>query len=206
MATYAKARERRRSALLTAGRLVMAEKGVEATSIADIASRAGVSPGTFYNYFPDVSALLDVIVDEMLAELDADLRAIGRLERSHPERFVLGIAKLLDKADDDPVWAWCMVRFEPTVAKLREALTERVSANIEAGIDAGVYRPAARGRVVADLLIGTVTMSTLSRLDGRTHRSDNGAVAELLLRALGTAPRTARAAVRRALGESIAVG
>jgi len=50
------ARERRRQeteqALLTSGRELFAKQGFEATSVSDIAARAGVSLRTFYRYFP----------------------------------------------------------------------------------------------------------------------------------------------------------
>ena len=50
------ARDRRRQeteqALLDAGRRLFADQGFEATSVADIAARAGVSLRTFYRYFP----------------------------------------------------------------------------------------------------------------------------------------------------------
>lgn len=56
-----KKKARTRRALLDAALDVLAEHG-EGFSIADIATRAGVAHGTFYNYFADRDALIDAVV------------------------------------------------------------------------------------------------------------------------------------------------
>lgn len=53
-----RAREAASEALLEAAEEVAAQRGLEATSIAAIAERAGVAVGTIYNYFPDRDALI----------------------------------------------------------------------------------------------------------------------------------------------------
>ncbi|MET0735684.1 MAG: TetR family transcriptional regulator [Microbacterium sp.] len=51
------------------------EKGFEATSIVDIAQRAGVSRSSFFNYFASKSDILWSGLDERIAQLEARLRA-----------------------------------------------------------------------------------------------------------------------------------
>jgi AcrR family transcriptional regulator len=168
----------------------MADSGIEGTTIAGVAARAGVSPGTFYNYFPDMPALVDALVDELLAYLDRELTEIAGLGLEPLERFAVGIDRVLRLPEQDPAWAWCLIRFEPTVARLREALCERV-----ARVPAAARRSSARRDVVvADILIGTMMTSMLSRLEGRADSTHNHLVAEALLRALGIPPEEARAA------------
>src|SRR5918994_3374903 len=53
------------------------EQGFEATSIADITSRAGVSRSSFFNYFASKSDILWAGLDERLDALDARLAADG---------------------------------------------------------------------------------------------------------------------------------
>jgi len=202
MSTYERARARTRTQLVAAGKQVMSDRGVEGTTIAEVAAHANVSPGTFYNYFADVPALLDAVVDDVLAGFDtvlAEMATAAGPRASMPERFARGVDALLRQAEADPVWAWCMVRFEATVAKMRDALYDRVAANIRAGIRSGDYATRVDSHVVADLLVGTLAMSTLSRLEGRTDASHNAAVAELLLRALGLTPKRAERVVAQAL-------
>ncbi len=51
-------RDVRLASLLDSAASLFVEKGVTATSIEDIAERAGVAKGTFYHYFHDRAAML----------------------------------------------------------------------------------------------------------------------------------------------------
>lgn len=54
-------RDQRLAALLDAAADLFVEKGVTATSISDIAERAGVAKSTFYHYFQDRTAMLEAL-------------------------------------------------------------------------------------------------------------------------------------------------
>jgi AcrR family transcriptional regulator len=54
-------RDQRLAGLLDAAAALFVEKGVAATSIEDIAERAGVAKGTFYHYFHDRTAMLEAL-------------------------------------------------------------------------------------------------------------------------------------------------
>jgi len=66
-----------RAALLRVARELFARQGVAATTMDDIARRAGVSRATAFNYFPSKHLLLEVLVHEMEARflrvIDAQL-------------------------------------------------------------------------------------------------------------------------------------
>lgn len=54
-------RDQRLAALLDAAAALFVEKGVTATSVEDIAERAGVAKSTFYHYFQDRAAMLEAL-------------------------------------------------------------------------------------------------------------------------------------------------
>lgn len=54
-------RDQRLAALLDAAAALVVEKGIAATSIEDIAGRAGIAKGTFYHYFQDRAAMLEAL-------------------------------------------------------------------------------------------------------------------------------------------------
>jgi AcrR family transcriptional regulator len=54
-------RDQRLAGLLDAAAALFVEKGIAATSIEDIAERAGVAKGTFYHYFPDRATMLETL-------------------------------------------------------------------------------------------------------------------------------------------------
>lgn len=58
-------RERTRLALIEAAIGVLAEKGLESTSIDDLMRAAGMARGTFYNYFPTREALACVVSEHI---------------------------------------------------------------------------------------------------------------------------------------------
>jgi AcrR family transcriptional regulator len=62
---------RKRDALLEAALALFAERGYEATSIEDIAHRAGVAVGGFYQHFASKRQLLLVLMNRLLDEADA---------------------------------------------------------------------------------------------------------------------------------------
>ncbi|QRO00848.1 TetR/AcrR family transcriptional regulator [Archangium violaceum] len=70
-------KEEARVAILEAAEQVIAEQGLSATRMEDIATRVGVSVGSLYNYFEDrqrlLQALLDAQVQQLMAVLDAEL-------------------------------------------------------------------------------------------------------------------------------------
>lgn len=59
----------RREQLLCAGRVLFAEKGFEATSIAQIAAKANTAAGAFYIYFRSKRQLLVALMNELLERL-----------------------------------------------------------------------------------------------------------------------------------------
>lgn len=57
--------------IITAGRAVLIKDGYDAFSTNRVATAAGVSPGSLYQYFPDKQAIIDVVIDrhwEQVAE------------------------------------------------------------------------------------------------------------------------------------------
>jgi AcrR family transcriptional regulator len=76
----------RREQLLDVGRSLFAEKGFEATSIEEIASRAGVSKPLVYEHFGGKEGLYAVVVDrEMGTLLD---RLTAAMSAGHPRQLV----------------------------------------------------------------------------------------------------------------------
>ena len=76
----------RREQLLDVGRALFAEKGFEATSIEEIASRAGVSKPVVYEHFGGKEGLYAVVVDREMSDL-LD-RLTSALSADHPRKLV----------------------------------------------------------------------------------------------------------------------
>jgi AcrR family transcriptional regulator len=92
----------RREQLISVGRSLFAEKGFDATSIEEIAARAGVSKPVVYEHFGGKEGLYAVVVDREMGDLlDRLTRA---LEAAHPrvlvERAALALLTYLEEETD----------------------------------------------------------------------------------------------------------
>lgn len=61
--------------IVASGRDVLVRDGYDAFSTNRVADAAGVSPGSLYQYFPDKSAILDVIVDRYVEDVSERVTA-----------------------------------------------------------------------------------------------------------------------------------
>jgi AcrR family transcriptional regulator len=97
-----RAREAAATVILEAAEEVAAARGLEATSTAAIAERAGVAVGTLYNYFPDREALLEALFklrrDALLPRLVAAAEATAALPFEERLRaYLAGVARSFDE-------------------------------------------------------------------------------------------------------------
>lgn len=66
--------------IVVAGRQVLVDDGYDAFSTNRVATAAGISPGSLYQYFPDKASILDVVVDRYWDEI-ADRVAASLTDR-----------------------------------------------------------------------------------------------------------------------------
>jgi len=81
-------KERNRAAILRAAREAFASGGYGSTAVRDIVRRTDLSPGTFYNYFPDKESVFLALVEESTDAIRATLRS-ARASATTLEEFVL---------------------------------------------------------------------------------------------------------------------
>src|SRR4051812_40212568 len=82
-------KERNRAAILSAARVAFAADGYGGTAVRDIVRRTSLSPGTFYNYFPDKESIFLALVEDSTARVRTVLRD-ARRSASSLEDFVGG--------------------------------------------------------------------------------------------------------------------
>ncbi len=172
-------RRARTTALATAALRLFLDRGIEAVTIDDIASRAGLAKGTFYTYFRDKAD----VVEALLAPVSATLReAFERCERALREAeepaalsaayqalaFALaaalaehqGVALLyLQEARAPAVGA------RKPVALLARELRDRGVALTLAAREHGLLRPL-DARVTANAVVGAVEALAFHALSG----------------------------------------
>jgi AcrR family transcriptional regulator len=141
--------ERTRARLIAAARDVFAGRDYLSASPAEIAARAGVSLGTFYQYFSDLSAIVLVlageqIIDMLSAHVDQWDPRTGRLGL---RRMVLAFVRsYFDNAAFYRLWEQATVT-DPRIAEIGRRFWAAYKHEIERSLLTGM----AAGTVRADL-------------------------------------------------------
>ena len=96
-------RAERREQLIDVARALFAERGLEGTSVEEIAAHAGVSKPVVYEHFGGKEGLYAVVVDREVRTLHDAIRTALTTPRANPRALIeLGTLALLDYIDDHP--------------------------------------------------------------------------------------------------------
>lgn len=117
--------------ILEAARAVLAEEGYERASTNRVASRAGISPGSLYQYFPDKQAVLSGVIDRYARELGDELTAVlaDRLDLPPDDLVRAAYDGLLDVLEEHREYLRLVTRELPAsrVAGHVDAVEQRVA-------------------------------------------------------------------------------
>jgi len=166
--------EETRSRILKAAQECFALYGYDATGVAEICRRAGLSKGALYHHFPSKQALFLELLDRWLTDLDEQLEAIHIDAETIPEGL-LGMTDMVGQVFQEasgqlPIFLeFCAkavrdpVVWEATIAPYRRyrAFFSRL---IEAGIAEGTLRPVdpeIAGHIIVSLAVGLLLQALL---------------------------------------------
>lgn len=182
---------------MAAARTVMARKGVEPTTIADITEEADVGFGTFYNYFTSKDEIVRAVV---AASGDALGDAIDRHGASIDvaEAVSIGVRTLLRRVDDDQAWAWFVARLGHSSHDLLSGLTKRLLRDVKRGHRAGRFSVAG-GPTLGLVVAGAVLSVLRARLEGVVGPEADRELAAHVLAMLGVPRDEATQIARRPL-------
>ena len=153
-------KQKTRDDLLAAATRVLAEKGLHATKIADIAAAADVGVGTFYLHFDTKEVLFDALVEDAVTRLKAAVdaareglddpveesraatRAFCRFARDNREVFKLVFGPTTSRHD--------------VVRRAQALFAQDIEQTIRTGIDRGVFG-AVSPAIAAQALVGMST-------------------------------------------------
>jgi AcrR family transcriptional regulator len=166
----------RRQQLLDIGRSLFAERGFEAASIEEIASRAGVSKPIVYEHFGGKEGLYAVVVDrEMQSLLD---RVTGALTAGHPRELLEQAAlALLTYVESEPDGFRILVRDSPvastsgTFSSLLNDIASQVEYILAREFKGRGFEPKLAG-LYSQALVGMVALTGQWWLEARKPKRD----------------------------------
>lgn len=98
-------RQKMRRRLIESALLVFSEKGVDASVIDDVIVAAGVSRGTFYNYFRTNTELLVAVSEELSNEIIHMIETVVGGYTNPVERLACGLRQFMRTAIEYPLFA-----------------------------------------------------------------------------------------------------
>ncbi len=195
-----KARTRRQ--LVDAGLLVLASRG-EAMTVTDVVHQAGVSNGTFYNYFADIDELTLALAEHVALAI-AEAAAAEPID-DPAERFAYATARILTTAEADPVWGRGFLRFATSPESGTGDMMRHPRQDVAAGHRLGRFTVPADAATL-DQVSGLVLMTIHRIVDGRGDDTTTLDATTRGLTALGMDTTEARAiattAVERARADA----
>jgi AcrR family transcriptional regulator len=163
-------REQRRGALVEAAYALFAERGYAATTMEEIAARAGLSRRTAFRYFTSKDELVFPERDERLALLRS-LLAPRDGERAFEtvRRACLALGRRYQAERERMLAQWAVVQSEPALLGREQQLDRDFERVIEEAFAAGERegsRGRRRARLRAAMVVGAVRATLREWIDG----------------------------------------
>ena len=185
---------RTRKRIHDAARRAFSERGL-AVQIEDVIRIAGVSRGTFYNYFRTVEELFEHVAAEMASDMGE--RIYSRLVNLEDVavRVANGVRHFCLRAHQERDWGLFLAHFGLSAETLQSAIRDTALRDIESGIARGRFRLRPDQVQSALALMSGATLAAMKLIlsGAETPKRAGESVAELTLRAFGLEPREAAA-------------
>jgi AcrR family transcriptional regulator len=179
-----RARDRTRRLLLDAALRVFARKGGEAAALHEVAAEAGVSNGTFYNYFRDRDELLAAASLALAEQLFADITASLAGVEDPAQRVAIGVRRFVLKAVEEATWGRALLRVWASTPLLVDRTASPLVDDLRRGKRRKRLRYASEAAAI-DLVQGTVLAGMRTVLEGRAGAEHARAIAVTILCGLG---------------------
>jgi AcrR family transcriptional regulator len=162
----AERRRRMRLRLIESALIVFAERGLDRASIDDVIAAAGVSRGTFYNYFRTDAELAAAVSEELTTELIGQVETrVGQLANP-AERVARGLRLYLGAAETFPLFARFTWQAGLRAVSPNQLLREYLPRHIVEGVKSGRMQ-APDVSLAVDMIVGAA-LSAVHALSTRT--------------------------------------
>ena len=192
----ARRRHDTRARIVAATRRVMARKGVDASTIAEITQEADVGFGSFYNHFATKTDALDAAALDVVESQASGLDLVTESMSDPAEVLAATIRHTVRLAERSALDARFVVRFGLQHRALRAGLGARARRELRRGLKSGRFRVSDPATALV-ALGGSVLAIIQGRLDGTLGYSAESDLAEQALRMLGVPAEEAGRIARR---------
>jgi AcrR family transcriptional regulator len=184
-ATTLNKRSRTRALLMDAAVTVLARKGVEATSVAEVTATAELSNGIFYYHFRDKAELVEDVGRSIAAAIVNQVDDALRDVENGAERVAFAAQHFIRLGATEPEWGWLVVQALRDLGPLHSKILRGVRKDVAIGIAQGLFDVE-----LSDMLLTSVLAVVGVALRTRLEKPKSGpeletGTAETILRMLG---------------------
>ena len=189
-----------RQAFLDATIALLSSRSMDALTVDEIATRADVAKGTFYNYFPDKDALGRELSSYVRARMETEISRINERVSDPAERIARAFCSVLHFCLGAPEQAAAMMRLFPRATDPAAPINSGVRRDAAQGMTQGRIVATSEDAVVA-CVMGVFTAGVNRALDlpaGRVREFAQG-LGTILLHGLGLKRAEAERIMRDAI-------
>lgn len=191
-------RDRTRRLLVDAALRVFARKGAGAAALHEVAAEAGVSNGTFYNYFRSreelVAAASLALAERLFEDITASMTGID----DPAQRVATGARRFVLRAIAEATWGRALLRVWASTPLLVDRTATPLLDDLRRGKRRKRLRYPSEAAAI-DLVQGTVLAGMRTVLEGRAGAEHASDIAAIILLGLGVDAAAAEAIARQPL-------
>ena len=128
-----------RARLTEAALKVMSERGIRATSVADITIAAGLAHGTFYTYFNDKHEIVADVCQAVTAAVHDKIRPIRISLNDATARVAFGVYQFIEIAAAEPRWGRLLTHAIIEFREIREFICRYLRLDVALGVKQGHF-------------------------------------------------------------------
>jgi len=187
-------RGRTRARLTDAALRLMSERGINTTSVSEIAAAAELANGTFYLYFKDKAEIVATVCQAVTLAMHNEMSSTRISLNDGAARVAFGTYQFIEIAAAEPTWGHLLVSAFTEFEAIKEDISRYMRLDVALGIKQGRFSETI-DEFVIDSHLALLRAGVSARLAG-FGRDVATRAAEYQLRILGMSIEDARQVIR----------
>ena len=132
-------RGRTRARLTEAALTLMSERGINATSVSEIAAVAELANGTFYLYFKDKSQIVAAVCQAVTLAMHNEMNNTRSTLADGAARIAFGTLQFIEIAAAEPVWGKLLLSAFTEFEAIKDDIAKYMRLDVVLGIEQGRF-------------------------------------------------------------------